>query len=168
MFSSLSRADEWTMSQILFYQILYRSYIQRNTNNIYHIFVSWFNLWAWKERGEAATQLHSSFLHVHLHYGSFSVFYTQTFSVVLNNVFIIRILFTHQRPFYLPVYTLLHSQESPLFFNKSISHVFKRFLSYLEVSWGNHIFCISGKVSNLLQLVRNFSCNTASYRKKFC
>lgn len=64
------------------------------------------------------------------------------------------------------VYASLHSKESPLFFTKFISHVLKRSLSHLVVSWGNHNFRVSGKVSNLLQHVRSFPYNSASYREE--
>lgn len=60
-------------------------------------------------------------------------------------------------------YPSLHSKESPLFFSECISHVFKRSLSHLVVSWGNPTFRVSGKVSDLLQLVRSFLCNSTSY-----
>lgn len=56
------------------------------------------------------------------------------------------------------------SKESPLFFNTCISHVFKRSLSHLVFSWGNHTFRASGKVSNLLQLIRSFPCT--SYKEE--
>lgn len=65
------------------------------------------------------------------------------------------------------VFPLLHSKDSPFFFSKCISHVFKRSLSHLVVSWGNHTFRVSGKVSNLL-LSGVFLVTVQAMEKKFC